>query len=60
MYFSTHFMDEAEAACDTTVILHGGKTRCQGSSLFLKRHLGIHFAFQRYVFCESFAQMFSL
>ena len=45
-------MDEAEAACDTTVILHGGKTRCQGSSLFLKRHLGIF----NYVciFCESF------
>jgi ATP-binding cassette, subfamily A (ABC1), member 3 len=38
---TTHFMDEADQLGDRIGIMHGGKLRCVGSPLFLKRKFGV-------------------
>eukprot|EP00040_Diaphanoeca_grandis_P034870 m.217814 g.217814 ORF g.217814 m.217814 type:complete len:2091 (+) comp33245_c1_seq3:176-6448(+) len=40
MLVSTHFMDEADFIGDRVAIMAAGKIRCDGSSLFLKKHYG--------------------
>ncbi|XP_006886316.1 PREDICTED: ATP-binding cassette sub-family A member 9-like [Elephantulus edwardii] len=39
--FSTQFMDEADILADRKVFLSGGRLKCAGSSLFLKKKWGI-------------------
>ena len=38
---TTHFMDEADLLGDRIAILGGGKLKCVGSSLFLKKEYGV-------------------
>jgi ATP-binding cassette, subfamily A (ABC1), member 3 len=41
MVLTTHFMDEADLLGDRIGIMAGGKIRCCGSSMFLKREFGV-------------------
>ena len=42
---TTHYMDEADFLGDRIAIMAGGKVRCCGSSLFLKRLYGVGYTF---------------
>lgn len=40
LILSTHHLDEAELLGDRIAVVAGGRLRCCGSSLFLRRRLG--------------------
>ncbi|MCP5108440.1 MAG: ATP-binding cassette domain-containing protein [bacterium] len=42
---TTHFMDEADVLGDRIAIMSGGKIKCCGTSLFLKRLYGVGYTF---------------
>uniref|UniRef100_A0A8C3WMI6 ATP binding cassette subfamily A member 6 n=1 Tax=Catagonus wagneri TaxID=51154 RepID=A0A8C3WMI6_9CETA len=51
---STNFMDEADILADRKVIMSGGRLKCAGSSIFLKRRwgLGYHLSLYRNEICD--------